>query len=109
MREKMEGEGRTIASDPRRWRPQSANGYGGAVEAHFEDGQPTGMKREALEKMNRQASEMPAQGTPGLCTAHTAIAYSCTVRAQSGSKTVVKIRSNVGKCFRMSKAVHVGA
>ena len=27
------------------------------------------MKREALEKMNRQASEMPAQGTPGLCTA----------------------------------------
>jgi integrase len=26
------------------------------------------MKREALEKMNRQASEMPAQGTPGLCT-----------------------------------------
>ena len=27
------------------------------------------MKREALEKMNRQAREMPAQGTPGLCTA----------------------------------------
>ncbi len=27
------------------------------------------MKREALEKMNRQASEMPAQGSPGLCTA----------------------------------------
>ena len=27
------------------------------------------MKREALEKMNRQASEMPAQGTPGMCTA----------------------------------------
>jgi hypothetical protein len=22
-----------------------------------------------LEKMNRQASEMPAQGTPGMCTA----------------------------------------
>jgi hypothetical protein len=27
------------------------------------------MKREALEKINRQASQMPAQGTPGLCTA----------------------------------------
>ena len=27
------------------------------------------MKRETLEKMNRQASEMPAQGTSGLCTA----------------------------------------
>lgn len=27
------------------------------------------MKREALEKMNHQASEMPAQGTPGLCIA----------------------------------------
>src|SRR6266446_2605632 len=27
------------------------------------------MKREALEKMNRQTSEMPAQGSPGLCTA----------------------------------------
>ena len=27
------------------------------------------MKREALEKMNRQASEMPAQGTSGLCAA----------------------------------------
>ncbi len=27
------------------------------------------MKREALEKLNRQASEMPVQGTPGLCTA----------------------------------------
>lgn len=27
------------------------------------------MKREALEKMNRQASEMAAQGTPALCTA----------------------------------------
>ena len=26
------------------------------------------MKREALGKMNRQDSEMPAQGTPGLCT-----------------------------------------
>ena len=26
------------------------------------------MKRGALEEMNRQASEMPAQGTPGLCT-----------------------------------------
>jgi hypothetical protein len=26
------------------------------------------MKREALEKINRQASEMLAQGTPGLCT-----------------------------------------
>jgi hypothetical protein len=27
------------------------------------------MKREALEKMNRQASEMAAQRTPALCTA----------------------------------------
>jgi len=27
------------------------------------------MKREALEKMNRQASEMPAQGSRDLCTA----------------------------------------
>jgi NAD(P)-dependent dehydrogenase (short-subunit alcohol dehydrogenase family) len=27
------------------------------------------MKREALEKINRQASEMAAQGTPALCTA----------------------------------------
>ena len=27
------------------------------------------MKREALEKINRQASEMSAQNTPGLCTA----------------------------------------
>jgi hypothetical protein len=27
------------------------------------------MKREALEGMNRQASEMPAQGRSGLCTA----------------------------------------
>jgi len=27
------------------------------------------MKREALEKMNRQASEMQSQGSPALCTA----------------------------------------
>ena len=27
------------------------------------------MKREALEKINRQASEMPAPGAPALCTA----------------------------------------
>src|SRR5882762_9047250 len=59
------------------------------------------MKREALEKMNRQASEMPAQGTPGLCT----VMLQQPIRAQSGLKVVVAIRSNVGKCFRMSNAL----
>jgi hypothetical protein len=61
------------------------------------------MKREALEKTNRQASEIKAQGTPGLCTAMAAVAHSCTVCAQSGPKVVLPIRSNVGKCFRMDK------
>ena len=30
-------------------------------------------------------------------------------RAQSGLKAVVPVRSNVGKCFRINSAVHVGA
>ncbi len=39
---------------------------------------------------------------------HGAITHSCTVRAQS-VKTMVRIRSKVGKCFRMNEAIHVGA
>ena len=32
---------------------------------------------------------------------------SCTVRAQSRSKRVLRIRSMVGKCFRINRAPYV--
>ena len=62
------------------------------------------MKREALEKMNRQANEMP------LVLAQPRFSKSIwhsfgTVRP----KMTTRIRSKVGKCFRMNKAVTVGA
>jgi hypothetical protein len=40
------------------------------------------MKRGALEKMNRQASEMPVQGTPG----HAAITHSCNSSCTVGAE-----------------------
>jgi hypothetical protein len=57
------------------------------------------MKREALEKIDRQANEMPAQGTPCLCI----------VRSRSRLRQAMWIWSNVGKYFRMNKALLVGA
>ena len=48
-------------------------------------------------------------GHAGIVHTHAAIAHSCTVRAQSGLKTVLWIWSNVGKYFRMNKALLVGA
>jgi hypothetical protein len=45
---------------------------------------------EALEKMHRQANEMPLD-------------------SGTATKMTTRIRSKVGKCFRMNKAVHVGA
>ncbi len=47
-------------------------------------------------------------GHAGIVHSHAAMAHSCTVRAQSGPKTVMWSWSNVGNSFRM-KAVHVGA
>jgi len=43
------------------------------------------MKREALEKMNRQASDAGA-GHAAIVHSHAAVAHSCTVRAQSELK-----------------------
>ncbi len=68
------------------------------------------MKREALEKINRQANEMHVLGAPALWHSHDSISpIRAQFVAQSGAKMMARIRSKVGKCFRMSKAVHVGA
>ena len=69
------------------------------------------MKREALEKLNRRANEMApvVADVQRLQCAQSRSNDLCTVRAQSGLKVVIPVRSNVGKCFRMNKAVQVGA
>jgi hypothetical protein len=72
------------------------------------------MKREALEKLNRRANEMSQVAADTLniganvhshCSIEPFVHSSCTVKV----KVVVRIRSKVGKCFRMNKALHVGA
>jgi len=57
------------------------------------------MRRVALEKMNRQANEMPLDSGNGIWHSFG------TVRP----KMTIPIRGKLGKCFTMSKAVHVGA
>jgi hypothetical protein len=75
------------------------------------------MKREALEKLNRHANEMPAQKAGEL--AKSRCAYCHGDRAMStiltrfchgfGQKSMVRGGKKVWKCFRINSADPVGA
>ncbi len=67
------------------------------------------MKREALEKLNRRASEMlPASGE-SIGTVTFAVSGSGTVLARSRPEIINWSGRKVGKCFRINCANHVGA
>jgi integrase len=67
------------------------------------------MKRGALVKLNRRANEMAPVAADALMAAMCTVTVQAPLRAQSGVKTMLGIRSKVGKCFKMNKAVTVGA
>ena len=66
---------------------------------------PPSRNRAGMVGVTRQAvvGRRPVAAIPGL------FSHPFTVHAQSGVKMMVRIRSRVGKCLRMKKAVHVGA
>ena len=68
------------------------------------------MKREALVKLNRRANEMsPVVADALLAAPMCTVTVQYPVRAQFVHSRMVRIRSKLGKCFRINCALHVGA
>jgi hypothetical protein len=66
-------------------------------------------KREALEKLNRRASEMTSANGEEMRTVVVQGADKCTVCARSRPEIMNRSGTKVGKCFRINLASHVGA
>ncbi len=72
------------------------------------------MNRDALEKINRRVNEMAPVATDALmaapmCSTRGAITSFVLSSCTGGGKSMGRIRSKVGKCFRINLALHVGA
>jgi integrase len=66
------------------------------------------MKREALEKLNRRASEMLPVSSESIGTVMVQSADG-TVLARGSQEIMIRGGHKVGKCFRINSANHVGA
>ena len=67
------------------------------------------MKRKALEKLNRRASETATESGERNVHGRGAMTHKCTVCARSGPEIMNWSGRKVGKCFRINSASHVGA
>ena len=69
------------------------------------------MKRDALEKLSRQAGEMAPVAAKPMCTVTIQSKHGsnkCTVSARLRPKTMSRSKQKIGKCFRMSSVSSEG-